>query len=181
MRSSDPDSRSPSSQTPDKPRWLRLGWPVLAWLLFLAWSNIPPYRMHINGVRWGDSSFAWHWKLYHQGGLGACEVRYFDMHADGAPIKRWELFGYERPGDMPDNIARTPRKQLRPAYNQVCDALKKQGDPDPYVEVFARCGEWMGWKVVERRRRNVCIDPTKQRKKSKAKPKARSSRGGKAK
>ncbi|KIG19348.1 hypothetical protein DB30_03904 [Enhygromyxa salina] len=139
---------------------------MLASLLFLAWSNIPPYRMHIKKVRWGVG--AWHWRLYEHGGLGVCDVRYFDMNRDGAPIERWKLLGYDRPGDMPDAIARTHDKQLRAAYAQVCEAQAAAGDPHPNVQVMARCGRKLGWATVEKRRANVCGKKTgKKRKKTK--------------
>lgn len=160
-----------AAASPGKPKLGRLAWPVIAWLLFLAWSNIPPYRMHINKVRWGD--FAWHWRLWEQGGLGICEVRYFDMHREGAPIERWALFGYERPGKMTDALARTNAKQLWTEYARVCDALERAGDPSPNVEVYARCGRGLGWREVEHRRRNVC-----KHGKSKSKPKSGSQPSG---
>lgn len=137
----------------------RLWWPVIACLLMIAWSNIPPYRSHIRGEKKG--LFVWHWKLYQQGGLGYCDVRYFDMNKDGEPIERWTLYGYDRPGAMPDKLLRTKKDSLFTEYGRVCKALRKAGDPQPNVEVFARCGVGKGWKVVERRKRNVCEIPGK--------------------
>ena len=81
------------------------------------------------------------------------------MNADGAPIERWKLLGYERPGLMPDELARTETKQLRTAYEQVCDAMRDAGEAKPNVRVWARCGRALGWTVVEHKRRNVCARP----------------------
>lgn len=153
---------------------VRLWWPVIAFLLMIAWSNIPPYRAHIREESKG--LFIWSWKLYQQGGLGYCDVRYFNMHEDGEPIKRWELLGYDRPGAMPDNILRVKRNTLAGDYTRVCQALRKAGDSKPNVQVFARCGVDKGWKTVERRKRNVCsIAPKgyKQAKQAKSTTKAK--------
>src|SRR5690606_24923446 len=127
---------------------IRLWGPVIAFLAMIAWSNIPPYRAHIKDEK--RALFVWHWKLYQQGGAKYCDVRYFDMNKDGEPIKRWELFGFERPGQMDDKLARTRHGQLRNAYRKVCTEMKKAGDPEPNVEVYARCGFDAGWKEVER-------------------------------
>ncbi len=168
---SDPSSEAPVKQPASR---ARLWWPVIAFLLMIAWSNIPPYRAHIEGEK--RALFVWHWKLYQQGGLQYCDVRYFDMNSGGAPIERWTLYGYERPGAMPDKLLRIKHKGLYADYNRVCQALRETGDPDPNVEVFARCGVHKGWKVVERRKRNVCAgNRGKRGKKAKsvrAKPKA---------
>lgn len=127
---------------------------VCLWLGMCAWANIPPYRGNILEQR--SAFFVWHWKLYTVAGHGICDVRYYDMNKDGEPIERWTLLGYERPGDMPDKLARTHKKDLFREYGRVCRELRKQGDPAPNVEVSARCSEWTKWKQVERRRRNVC-------------------------
>lgn len=160
----------PSEATTRKPvSRARLWWPVIACLLMIAWSNIPPYRSHIRGEK--RALLVWHWKLYQQGGLEHCDVRYFDMNKGGEPIERWTLYGYDRPGAMPDNILRIKHKALFSDYNRLCQAMRKAGDPDPNVEVYARCGVDKGWKEVERRKRNVCEIKGKQRK-SKVKAKA---------
>lgn len=142
------------------PLWL----PVVAFLVMIAWSNIPPYRMHI--LDEDRSLFAWHWKLYQQGGAGICDVRYFDMNNGGEVIERWKLLGYDRPGAMPDKLGRIHHKQLKTDGARVCKAMREQGDPDPNVEVFARCGLSGGWKIRANRKHNVC-------KAKKAKPKPR--------
>jgi hypothetical protein len=129
---------------------------VLATLLFMTWINVPPYRTHINELKGKGKLFAWHWRLWEQGGLGVCEVRYFDMHKKGAAIERWSLLGYASPRDMPDDIARTHTKQLWREYDRVCEALELAGDPKPNVQVWARCGRGLGWRETEHRKRNVC-------------------------
>jgi hypothetical protein len=145
------------SSTPPRPQpvsRVRLWWPVVAFILMIAWSNIPPYRAHIKHEKRG--LMAWHWKLYHQGGLTYCDVRYFNMNAGGEALERWKVLGYERPGEMPDNIARTRDKGLYADYARVCKAMREAGDPEPNLQVYARCGVKLGWKKFERRKRNVC-------------------------
>jgi hypothetical protein len=133
---------------------LRLWGPVIVVLLMIAWSNIPPYRAQVKDEK--RALFVWHWRLYEQGGANVCDVRYYDMNKGGEPIERWELLGYDRPGKMPDKLARTHHKQLFSDYARVCKAMREAGDPDPNVRVYARCGLEAGWKEVERRKRNVC-------------------------
>lgn len=158
------ESPEPAEPAKAKRKVWRLLWPVLAWVLFLAWSNIPPYRMHINKVRRGDHIFAWHWRLWEQGGRGYCDVRYYDHNNDDAPIERWALFGYDSPNDMPDELARTKKDQLRSAYKKVCSAMREAGDPDPDVRVFVRCGGKLGWDQVAKRKSNACKLKAKSRK-----------------
>ncbi|PRP91686.1 hypothetical protein [Enhygromyxa salina] len=169
MSSGAPPPKPEQGSESSRRRWWRLTWPVLASLLFLAWSNIPPYRMHIKKQRWGVG--AWHWRLYEHGGLGVCDVRYYDMNRDGAPIERWKLLGYDRPGDMPDDVARSRDDRLKQAYAQVCKAQQDAGDPKPNIQVMARCGRKLGWQTLERRSRNVCnMNKSKHKtKKSRAK------------
>jgi uncharacterized membrane protein YphA (DoxX/SURF4 family) len=142
----------PNAEQP-KPK-PRLWAPLLAFALVLIWSNVPPYRMQINHAKFG--LFAWHWKLYRHGGAEICDVRYFDMHKRGAPIQRWKLLGYARPGLMPDKLARTHYKDLRQDYARVCDAMREQGDAKPHVQVAAQCGFKAGWKPVAKRKSNAC-------------------------
>jgi hypothetical protein len=137
-----------------------------------GWSNIPPYRGNVQEEARGF--FVWHWKLYSRGGEGICDVRYFDMNQDGAVLERWSLFGFEQPGDMPDNLARTQHKQLLSAYGRVCAAMRKGGDTKPNVQVDARCAVKGEWKQVESRKRNVCAPKGM----AKPKPKPGSRPGG---
>jgi hypothetical protein len=141
---------------------VRLWWPVIVCLLMIAWSNIPPYRAHIR--KEDRALMVWHWRLYEQGGWNYCDVRYFDMNQGGEPIKRWELYGYDRPGAMPDNLLRIKIKGLSQDYNRVCSAMRKAGDPNPNVEVYSRCGVKKGWKEYEQRKRNVCAPKGKGKK-----------------
>jgi hypothetical protein len=133
---------------------LRVWGPIAAILLMIAWTNIPPYRGQIKEVERGV--FSWTWRLYEHGGRGVCDVRYFDMNKDGEPVERWRLLGYERPGEMPDKLSRVHEKGLFSDYARVCRAQREAGDPNPNLQVYARCGFELGWKEVERRKRNVC-------------------------
>lgn len=151
---------------------------VCGWLIMFAWSNIPPYRGNVLEQERGF--FVWHWQLYSRGGEGICDVRYFDENNDRAPIERWTLFGFERPGLMPDKRARTQKKDLMNEYRRVCQAMRKAGDKQPDVRVQARCAEKGEWKTVERRRRNVCkISKSKPKPKPKPKPKTTPKTGDK--
>jgi hypothetical protein len=150
---------------------------VCGWLVMFAWSNIPPYRGNVLETEHGF--FVWYWKLYSRGGEGICDVRYFDKNNDDAPIERWTLLGYERPGLMPDKLARTEKKQLVTDYRRVCQAMRKAGDKQPDVRVQARCAEKGAWKLVERRKRNVCKLSTAPKPKSKARPKPKAKAGDK--
>jgi hypothetical protein len=134
-----------------------------------AWSHIPPYRGNV--LEHEHGFFVWYWKLYSRAGEGICDVRYFDKHEDNAPIERWTLLGYERPGLMPDQLARTQKKHLFTDYRRVCQAVRKAGDKQPDIRVQARCAEKGEWKLVEKRRRNVCtIGKPKPKPKLKPKP-----------
>ena len=148
---------------PSVPLW-RLLVPVVAFALMILWSNIPPYRAHIQNKR--RALFVWHWHLYVQGGRGACEVRYFDMNQDGAPIERWTLYGYERPSQMPDKLGRIREETLEIDHKRVCRELRKAGDPRPNVEALSRCGVGLGWKRVDKREENVCTAAPKPIKKT---------------
>jgi hypothetical protein len=140
---------------------------VSLWIGLFLWANIPPFRGNILHHRSGF--FVWHWRLYSDAGHGICDVRYFDANNNGAPIERWKLLGYERPGLMPDGLARTKKTGLFTDFERVCNKLREQGEPEPNVEAWARCADKARrdhrdrWKVVERRRRNVCLIPEKQR------------------
>ena len=69
MSSPMPKQKHDPSDTGPPRLWSWTLWaPVLAWLAFLAWSNIPPYRMHVNKAKPGV--LAWHWRLFEQGGRG---------------------------------------------------------------------------------------------------------------
>lgn len=167
-------STTPESPPPTEPGlptssakpvpWTRLLLPVVAFVTMLIWSNIPPYREHILHEKRGY--FVWHWRLFWQGGAKVCDLRYFDMNQGGAPIERWTLLGYERPGDMPDEIARIHYNKLKTDHERVCDALRKSGDAQPNVQVAVRCGFDYGWKQITKRKRNICAT-------AKAKPKAK--------
>lgn len=133
---------------------IRIWGPLLVILAMLAWSNIPPYRAHIKHEK--RALFVWHWRLYEHGGGKVCDIRYYDMKQDGQPIERWKLLGYERPGTMPDKLGRIHHNQLFNDYQRVCQAMRDAGDPNPDVQVYARCGIDLGWQEVERRKRNVC-------------------------
>jgi hypothetical protein len=149
-------------------RGLRILVAVVMWLGMFAWSNIPPFRGNV--LEQPRKFFVWHWKLYSRSGEGICDVRYFDMKRDGEPIERWKLFGYERPGLMPEPLARSHKKELFTDYRRVCHALRKQGVRQPEVEVRARCAYLGKWVEVERRRRNVCTIGAKPKSKTKSKP-----------
>ena len=145
------------------------------WLAMFAWANIPPYRGNV--LEHERGFFVWHWRLYTTAGHDICDVRYYDHNSDDAPIERWKLLGYERPGLMPDALARTEKDDLFKHYDGVCRALRRQGDPEPDVRVEARCADKTYWKRVERRTRNVCpvADAVVHRRpKSKSKPKPKS-------
>ena len=145
----------------------RLLVPVVAFILMILWSNIPPYRAHIEHEK--RALFVWHWHLYIQGGRGACEVRYFNMNEGGAPIERWKLYGYERPSQMPDNLARVRSESLYGDHKHVCQELQKAGDPKPNVEALSRCGVGSGWERVDERAENVCTAKRKPAKLRKSK------------
>lgn len=168
--STQPSNQAPPPAPGDPPpkpvSWPRLLLPVFAFIVMLAWSNIPPYRAHIKNEP--RSHFVWHWHLFWQGGLKVCDLRYYDMNKGGELIKRWELLGYETPGDMPDEVARIHRGQLRADHNRVCQALREAGDAAPKVEVAARCGVGNGWKQIANRKQNICAAGNK---KGTAKPK----------
>jgi hypothetical protein len=150
---------SSAANTSDRVRRRRIILFVGLWIGMFAWSNIPPYRGNI--LEHERGFLVWHWQLYTTAGHGICDVRYFDMNQDGEPIERWTLLGYERPGLMPDTLARTEKKTLYTHVNGVCRALRQQGDQAPNVEVSARCAEKTTWKPVEQRERNVCDPRTK--------------------
>lgn len=149
---------------------LRVWGPIAAILLMIAWTNIPPYRGQIQEKKRGV--FSWTWRLYEHGGRDICDVRYFDMNRDGEPVERWRLLGYERPGKMPDKLSRIHKNALFHDYARVCRAQREAGDPHPNLQVYARCGHELGWKEVERRKRNVCEIPRQApvKKSSKARP-----------
>lgn len=135
-----------------------------------AWSHIPPYRGNV--LEHERGFLVWYWQLYSRAGEGICDVRYFDANNDDAPIERWTLLGYERPGLMPDKLARTEKKNLTTEYRRVCQALRKAGDKQPHVTVQARCAENGAWKPIEKRKRNVCkIGAAKPKPAPKPKPK----------
>jgi hypothetical protein len=147
--------------------WFRLLLPVFAFIVMLVWSNIPPYRAHIE--KKPRDYFVWHWHLYQQGGAAVCDVRYYDMNQGGELIERWKLFGFERSGDMPDELARVHHKELRRDHDRVCAAMRKAGDKKPNVEVAARCGLEGGWKEITKRKRNICGPQAKPKLKKPAK------------
>jgi hypothetical protein len=151
-------------------RRLKIMLAIGGWLVMFAWSNIPPYRGNV--LEQERQFFVWHWQLYSRGGEGICDVRYFDHNDDDAPIERWTLLGHERPGLMPDKLARTQKKDLLNEYRRACRAMRKAGDKQPDVRVRARCAEKGEWKLVERRKRNVC-----EIKASKSKPKPKKAGG----
>jgi hypothetical protein len=160
---------SNQSDTAKPVPWTRLLLPVFAFCVMLLWSNIPPYREHIKHEE--RSYFVWHWHLFWQGGLKVCDVRYYDMNQGGALLERWKLLGYDRPRDMPDEIARVHQNELRADQNRVCQALRAGGDAQPNVELWARCGVGYGWKQISNRKGNVCA--AKPVKPAKPKPKAK--------
>lgn len=148
---------TPSAPDDRRVRRRRILLAVSAWLIMFAWANIPPFRGNILHEKRGV--FVWHWKLYSVAGQGICDVRYFDMKADGAPLERWKLLGYERPGEMPDRLARTQKTDLFIDYERMCKQMREQGDPEPDIQAAARCANRGKWKRVEKRKRNVCKIP----------------------
>jgi hypothetical protein len=166
--STETNQPAPDPTPARKVSWARLLLPVFAFIVMLVWSNIPPYRAHRKHE--ARDYFVWHWHLYQQGGAGVCDVRYYDMKQDGQLLERWKLFGFERSGDMPDEIARVHHKELRRDHDRVCAALREAGDAKPNVQVFARCGLDGGWKTISERKRNICGPAPKPKKSQTAKP-----------
>ncbi len=131
--------------------------PILALAAALAWANVPAYRGHIQGQARG--LFAWTWSLVPQVKAEICEIRYYDLNRDGAPIERWTALGYERPGSEPNNLARVTRRSLPNDAVRVCQALRKTQAAPPRIEGELRCLVGDEWTVVVERGEQLCWDP----------------------